>query len=140
MFCQLPFPVFRDHTSDLFHSFNDKHLRIPKIIFRRIAVFMKKCIILRIKGVYCIEKTSKMIVNASTPNESITACIGFNLCAVDKKLFERNKTFFSQATHKLVIQFVQHFTSQLFVLKFVKSISLRLLAFGQPDKSEVSFA
>lgn len=54
-------------------------------------------------------------------------------------LFERDQAFLFQAAHELVIQFVQNIAGQLFVLKLIKSIPLGLLAFGQPDKSKVSF-
>ena len=67
MFCQLSFPVYIVHTSDLFHPFNDGHLCIPESIFRTISVFIQKRIILCIKGIYCIQKSDKMVVDASTP-------------------------------------------------------------------------
>ena len=56
------------------------------------------------------------------------------------ELFQRDKAFLFQTAHKLVIQFIQNFSRQLFPFKIVKNIPLRFLPFGQSDKGKISLA
>ena len=80
-----------------------------------------------------------MIIDRPSPYKSIAVRIGFYFCAVDKKLFECNQSFFLQAAQKLVIQLIQYISSQFGILELIESITFRLLTVGKPDKSEVSF-
>ncbi len=140
MLCQLPLPVFFYGLPDFVHSFNHEHMGIPEIVFRPISILRQECIVLCIKGIDGIQQAGKMIVEAAPPDESVSVCIRLKLCSVNVKLFQRDKAFLLQTAHKLVIQFIQDFSRQLFSFKIVKNIPLGLLPFCQPDKSKVSLA
>ena len=96
MFCQLPAPVFPDHAPDLFHAFYDKHPGIPKIVFCPISVPVQKRIVLCIKGIYGIQQAGQTVVEASTPDKGIPVGIRLYFCAVNKKLFQRDKALLLQ--------------------------------------------
>ena len=140
MFCKFPVPVFFDDLPDFIHSFNHKHPGIPQVVFGPIPVLVQKRIILCIKGIYSVQQAGKMIVEAAPPDERISVCVCFDLCPIDVEFFQCDKPFILQATHELVIQFIQDFSRQLFPFKIVKSIPLGFLPFGQPDKSKISLA
>ena len=109
MLCQLPLPVFFYHFPDLFHPFNHEHPGFSKVVFRSISVLIQKCVVLCVKGVYGVQQTGKMIVYASTPDKCVSVCVRFNLCPIDVEFFQRNESFFLQAAHKLIVQFIQDF-------------------------------
>lgn len=93
---------FHDHTSDLFHPFNDEHLCIPESIFRTISVFIQKLIILCIKGIYCIQKSDKMVVDASTPDKGILIGISFYFGAIQKVIPHLDIVLFHQELYHLI--------------------------------------
>ena len=139
MFCQFPFPVFLNHTPDLFHSLNHKHPGISKVVFRAVSILMQECIILSIKGVYGIQQPRQMVIQRSTPDKCIAVCVGFDFSPVNEKFLQREQAFFFQASQKLVIQFIQNFPGQLFPFKIIESIPPWFLPFRQPDKCQISF-
>ena len=140
MFCHLPFPVFFNDFPYFVHSFHHKHPGIPKVVFGAIPVFKQKGIVLCIKSIYSVQQTGKVIVKAAPPDEGVPVCICFDLCPINVQLFQGNKSFFVQAPHKLVIQFIQNFSCQFFPFKIEKNIPLWFLPFGQPDKGKISLA
>ncbi len=140
MFCHLSFPVFLNNLPDFVHSFDHEHMGFSQIVFGAIRMLRQKGIILCVKGVNRIQQTGKMIVEAAPPDERVPVCVRFDLCPIDVELFQCDKAFLFQTAHKLVIQFIQDFSRQLFPFKIVKNIPMRLLPFGQPDKSKISLA
>ena len=81
-----------------------------------------------------------MIVYASPPDKRVPVCVRFYLCPVNVEFFQRKESFFLQAAHKLVVQFIQDLACQFFPFKVIESIPLGLLPFGQPDKGKIPLA
>ena len=139
MLCDLPFPVFFDDLPDFVHPLDHEHMGIPQIISGAISILMQECIIFCIKGIYRIQQACQMIVERPPPDKRIPVGIRFDLCSINIKLLQGDKAFLFQTAHKLIVQFIQDFPCQLFPFKIVKDIPFWLLAFGQPDKGQVSF-